>query len=172
MKKSLLLKAVALIVCAICIFSAAGCSADLPEPEIRNGEFDFCFTYTVGGEEKTLDGTYVCEFVKTEKVLDGISREWNGYIKGHEADNVYELAVLDDGTVFVDLDLDPKFFMSDPFYKSNANTDEPKPEPVMYLVYSDPALIAENGESTTDLSAYDIEFDSFVYDKPVENIFE
>lgn len=136
-------------------------------PEIKQGEFDFKLTYEVDGEIKTIEGTYVCEFEKVEYYLDGISRQWNGYIKGHDKTTAYALKTTDEGVIKVDLDLSPKFFMSDPHYKSNENTDEPRPEPFLYI-----AEVEENSEYEYMGNLYegdDVKIISFEYDEPIEN---
>ena len=56
--------------------------------------------------------------------------------------------------------------MADPHYKSNANTDEPKPEPYLYIT------AAENPEYEYKFNYYegdDVKIISLKYDSPIEN---
>lgn len=134
-------------------------------PEIKEGEFDFVLTYEIDGEIETIEGTYVCKFEKIEYFLDGVNRKWSGYIKGHEYSDMYALKTTDEGIIKVNLDISPEFFMSDPHYKSNENTDYPKPEPYLYIV-------AEESENEYLLDLYegdDVKIISFEYDPPIEN---
>ena len=135
-------------------------------PVIREGEFDFVLTYEVDGEIDTIEGTYVCKFDKVEYYLDGISRQWIGYINGHEDSTAYALKTTDIGVIKVELDICPEFFMSDPHYKSNVNTDERKPEPYLYISTSDDAETEYKGNLYED---DDVKIINFKYDKPVKN---
>lgn len=156
----------------MCLCAAAGCNAGIPVPSVKEGEFNFSVTYQANGKTETIQGTYVCEFVKAEKVIDGINREWKGCIKGHEESDEYLIATVEDGSIFLDPDLSPEYFMADPFYKSNKNTDAPAPEPVLFIRYTDPDKIEQFGEGSSDVSAYDVKIISFEYDKPIENTYE
>lgn len=166
--------AVVLIVALILFAQMFNLFEHVPMPEIRDGEFDFALTYEIDGEIKKIEGTYVCEFVKVTRAIDGIGRDWNGYIKGRDSANcVYDLKTTDEGTVKLDLDLNPQFFMSDPLYKSLENTDDPKPEPDIYVESADSY---DNGETaysaTSDYLADNIKIISFEYDEPIENIYK
>lgn len=134
-------------------------------PVIKEGEFDFALTYEIDGEIKTIEGTYVCKFEKIEYYLDGVSRHWNGYIKGHEHSDMYALKTTDEGIIKVNLDISPEFFMDDPFYKSNENTDNPKPEPYLYIVTEE----SENEYLGNLYEGDDVKIISFEYDPPIEN---
>ena len=139
------------------------------KPEIKEGEFDFVLTCEVDGKVDTIEGIYVCKFEKVEYYLDGISRQWTGYIKGHENSTTYPLKTTDEGVIKVDLDICSEFFMSDPFYKSNINSDECKPEPYLYIG------TAEDDENEYKYNFYegdDVKIISFEYDEPIENIYK
>ena len=139
------------------------------KPEIKEGEFDFILTYEVDGKIETIEGTYVCKFEKVEYYLDGIDREWSGYIKGHENSTIYALKTTDEGVIKVELDVCPEFFMSDPFYKSNINADERKPEPYLYI-----GSIGDD-EYEYKLNSYegdDVKIISFEYDEPIKNTYK
>lgn len=149
----------------IAFFSMLGFISAPTTPEIKEGEFDFVLTYEIDGEIEAIEGTYVCKFEKIEYFLDGMNRKWSGYIKGHEHSDMYALKTTDEGIIKVNLDISPEFFMSDPHYKSNENTDYPKPEPYLYIV-------AEESENEYLWNLYegdDVKIISFEYDPPIEN---
>lgn len=157
-----------IIAAIISFFCMLGYIGTPTTPVVKEGEFDFALTYEIDGEIKTIEGTYVCKFEKVEYFLDGINRKWTGYIKGHEHSDMYALKTTDEGIIKVNPDLSPKFFMSDPHYKSSENTDYPKPEPYLYIV-------AEESENEYLLNRYegdDVKIISFEYDPPIENTFK
>ena len=155
-------KIISSIIAFFCMLSFIGTPKT---PVIKEGEFDFVLTYEIDGETETIEGIYVCKFEKIEYFPDGMNRVWSGYIKGHEHSDTYALKTTDEDIIKVNPDLSPEFFMSDPFYKSNENTDRPKPEPYLYVV-------AEEGENEYLGNLYegdDVKIISLVYDEPVEN---
>lgn len=95
-----------------------------------------------------------------------LSRQWIGYINGHEDSTDYDLKSTDKGVIKVELDICPEFFMSDPHYKSNVNTDERKPEPYLYISTSDDAETEYKGNL---YEGDDVKIIKFKYGKPVEN---
>ena len=139
----------------------------------KEGEFDFVLTYELDGEEKKIDGTYVCEFDGVSRAIDGVSRDWTGYIKDHDNFTEYEIKTTEEGTIKIELDISPEFFMSDPNYKLSENTDDPKPEPFVYITSGDPTIEDPANEVTFDLyKGDDVKIISFEYDEPVENIYK
>lgn len=145
----------------------------VPEPEITSGEFDFSLTYELEGKTETIEGTYVCKYKGVTKAIDGVGRDWEGYIEGHEEGSTYEIAKTEDGTVYIDLDLFADFFMSDPFFRANDNENEKKPSPSVYIVYNESY---DNGETAYEASG---EFEnetfrivSFEYDEPIKNTYK
>ena len=138
------------------------------KPVIKEGEFDFVLTYEVDGKIDTIEGTYVCKFEKVEYFLDGISRKWNGYIKGHENFTSYALKTTDEGVIKVELDICPEFFMSDPHYKSNINSDDRKPKPYLFIT---PVEYDENEYKGNWYEGDDVKIISFEYDPPIENAY-
>ncbi len=145
-----------------------GAFMTVPKPEVKEGEFDFALTYEVDGEIKKIEGTYVCKFKGVSRALDGVGRDWTGYIKDHGDFTDYELKTTDDGTIKVDLDICADFFMSDPNYQNMKNSDDPKPEPYIYITTGDPA-----NEATFNLyEGDDVKIISFEYEPPVENTYK
>lgn len=163
---------IGLVVSALIAGAFTGAFITVPKPEIKEGEFDFALTYELDGETKKLEGTYVCKFEGVSRALDGVGRDWTGYIKDHDDFTDYELKTTDEGTIKVNLDICSEFFMADPFYKINANTDDPKPEPYVYITSGDPSLEDPANEVTFNLyEGDDVKIISFEYDPPVENIY-
>ena len=159
-----------LTVSALIAASFTGVFLGVPKPEIREGELDFALTYEVDGEIKNIEGTYVCKFDGISRNIDGVGRKWIGYIKDHDDFTDYEIKKTDDGTIKINLDISSQFFMSDPFYKLSGNTDDPKPEPYIYITSGDPSI--EDPANETFFSLYegdDVKIISFVYDEPIEN---
>lgn len=153
-----------LISMILSIFAMLGFWGSETKPEIKEGEFDFILTYELDGDIGTIEGTYVCKFEKVEYYLDGISRQWTGYIKGHEESTSYVLKTSDEGVIKVDLDICADFFMSDPNYQNMKSSDDPKPEPFVYITADD--LHYDNYEGD------DVRIISFEYDAPIENIYK
>ena len=153
-----------LVVSALIVGSFTGAFLTIPKPEVKEGEFDFALTYEVDGETKVIEGTYVCEFEGVSKALDGIGRDWNGYIKGHDGFTDYEIKTTDKGIIMVGLDICPEFFMSDPDYYIMSGKD--KPEPYLYI---------KSGETSNevffDYTDDDVKIISFEYDQPIENTY-
>ena len=161
------------LVSALIVGAFNGAFLTVPKPEIREGEFDFALTYEVDGETKVIEGTYVCEFDGISRNIDGKGRRWIGYIKDHDYFTCYEIKTTDEGVINVDLDISSEFFMSDPLYKLSKNTDDPKPEPYLYVTSA-----SETNEDTTNeiiFSPYegdDVKIISFEYDEPIENTYK
>ena len=167
-KITFLVIAVGLIVAALIATYFTSVFADIPKPEIKEGEFDFALTYEVDGERKKIEGTYVCKYKGVSKNIDGVGRKWKGYIKDHDDFTDYEIKTTDEGTIKIDLDISSAFFMSDPIYQLTGNTDNPKPEPYIYIVSGDPA---KDGT----IKAYegdDVKIISLEYDPPIENTYK
>lgn len=177
MKKKILIK-IAVIVCVVAgLFFAVGFMFGffdhIDRPEIKNGEFNFSLTYEIDGKTETIEGTYVCKFEGVHRAIDGMSRQWTGYIRNHDDSTDYEIKTTHDGVIKVDLDICSEFFMSDPFYKSNANTDDPKPEPYLYITsggstVEDPSNEVLFGYYEGD----DVKIISFEYDPPIKNVYK
>ena len=157
-----------LLVSALIAGAFTGAFVSVPKPEIKDGEFDFALTYEVDGETKKIEGTYVCKFDGISRQLDGVGRKWIGYIKDHDESTNYDIKTTDEGTIKVDLDICADFFMSDPNYPNMKSSDDPKPEPYVYITSGDDSA----NEVTFNLyEGEDVKIISFEYDPPVENIY-
>ena len=159
-----------LVVAALIVGSFTGAFITVPKPEIKEGEFDFALTYEVDGETKVIDGTYVCKFDGINRAIDGVARNWIGYIKDHDYFVDYEIKTTDEGTIKVNLDICSQFFMSDPSYKVIKSSDDPKPEPYLYITSGDED--AANEVSYSNYEGDDVKIISFEYDPPIENIYK
>ena len=162
-----------LIVSGLIAGAFTGAFVSVPKPEVKEGEFDFSLTYEVDGKTEKIEGTYVCKFEGTSRALDGVGRDWKGYIKDHDYSTDYEVKTTDKGTIMLNLDICAQFFMSDPFYKSNANTDDPKPEPYFYITSDNGSSEEETKEVFFDYyEGKDVKIISFEYDPPIENTYK
>ena len=162
-----------LVVAALIVASFLGAFTTVPKPEIKEGEFDFALTYEVDGETKIIEGTYVCKFDRVSRNIDGVGRKWIGYIKDHDDSIDYEIKKTDDGTIKINLDIYSQFFMSDPIYKLSGNTDDPKPEPYIYITSGDASAEDPANEVTFNLyEGDDVKIISFEYDEPIENTYK
>ena len=142
----------------------------IPKPEVKEGEFDFALTYEVDGEEKMIEGTYVCKFDGTSRNLDGVSRDWTGYIKDHDNFTEYEIKTTDNGVIMVSLDIRPEFFMSDPDYIDNYDI---VPEPYLFITSGDPTIEEPTNEVFFDYyNGDDVKITNFEYDEPIENTYK
>lgn len=159
---------VAFIAAAVMLASIHGAFKTVAKPEIKEGEFDFALTYEVDGENKVIEGTYVCEFDGTNRAIDGVGRRWNGYIKDHDDFTNYEIKKTDDGVIKIDLNICSEFFMSDPQYQMIVSSEQTKPEPYIYITSGDPA----NEVSFALYEGDDVKIISFEYDEPIENIYK
>ena len=162
-----------LLVSALIAASFTGVFTRVPRPEIKEGEFDFALTYELDGETKKIEGTYVCKFEGTSRAIDGVGRHWEGYIKDHSDSTDYEIKTTDEGVIKVDLDICADFFMSDPNYQNMKSSDDPKPEPYVYITSGDDSI--EDPANEVSFSLYegdDVKIISFEYDQPIENTYK
>lgn len=158
---------------ALVAASFTGVFVRIPKPEIKEGEFDFNLTYELDGEAKNIEGTYVCKFKGTSRAIDGVGRDWKGYIKDHEDSTDYEIKTTDEGVIKIDLDICADFFMSDPNYPNMKSSDDPKPEPYVYITSGDPSIEDPANEVTFNLyEGDDVKIISFEYDEPIENTYK
>ena len=146
-----------------------GIFISIPKPEVKEGEFDFALTYVVDGEEKMIEGTYVCKFDGVSRNLDGVSRDWTAYIKDHDNFTEYEVKTTENGVIMVSLDIRPEFFMSDPDYIDSYDI---VPEPYLFITSGDPTIEDPTNEVSFDYyEGDDVKIISFEYDEPIENTY-
>ena len=135
----------------------------------------FSATYEVDGKTEVIEGVYVCEYEGINRQLDGIALQWNGYIKGHEDSDEYEIKTTDEGVIMLDLNLDPRYFMADSSYSNLFNSEEEaKPEAELYITsssMSDEESVA-NEISFGSYEGEDVKLISFEYDRPIANTYK
>lgn len=148
-----------------------------PEPSVKEGRFNFSVTYEVGGEEKTISSVYVCKYVESTLWLDGWGITWESYIEDTEIatlppennENLIIVETNDDGTIYLDLKLNPGYFMSQP------GEGHRKSEPYMYIDYKE-SVWEEKGtygsEDLEVLATYGVQIISYEYDAPIENSYD
>lgn len=155
----------------------AGCGKGL-NPSVKEGRFNFSVTYEVDGEQETVSDVFVCEFVEIIFALDGSYIEWNSRVEDSELANRLEenrgyllLKTCDDGSIYLDFNLSPKYFMSDPNY-GNANLGI---SPRLFIEYNETKgeeLGVWWSEDATVLESYGVKVISYSYDAPIENTYK
>ena len=124
-----LLTCIVLIVFLVSMFTAC---QKAPDPTVKEGKFDFSVTYEVDGVEMTVSSVYVCEFEEAGWGLGGWYINWKQYIEDSELANrlgetrgYLLLKTIDDGEIYLDFNLSAKYFLADPRFDYNYDTDEP-----------------------------------------------
>jgi hypothetical protein len=180
MKNKRLLACVALVVALGSTFTAC---QKAPDPVVKEGRFDFSVTYEVDGAVETVSSVYVCGLEETGWHLDGWYIHWNEYIEDSELANRMEetrgyllLKTVDDGEIYLDLNLSAKRFMADPHVDDDYDTDEPVAvSPRLFIEYSE-AKYDEIGESYSEdtevLEGYGVKIIEYDYDLPIENTYK
>jgi hypothetical protein len=180
MKMKKLLATLALVLAVSSTFAAC---EKAPDPTVKAGRFEFSVTYEVNGEQETVSSVYVCEFKKSGWGIDGWYIDWNEYIEDTALSNRLEktrgyllLKSMDDGEIYLDLNLSARYFMADPRFDDNYDTDEPiAVAPRLFLEYS-ATKYEEIGisysEDATVLESYGVKVISYEYDAPIENFYK
>ena len=145
-----------------------GCGLTVPRPEIKSGEFEFSVTYEWNGETKTISGVYVCEYNGTDWALDGgYHREWKGYIKGGESQEMIEIGTTaDSGKVNLNLAFYPEYFMNDPL-----TGGKEAPIPWLSVTHVDGEGMSIQNEAEIIEETYGAKIVSYEYDAPITNEF-
>ena len=161
------------ILCVLLLVLTLGCMTvscglTVPRPEIKEGEFHFTVTYEYNGETKTVSGVYVCAYNGVDWSLDGgAHREWVGYIKGDELEEVIELGTTASGDkIELNFAFYPEYFMGDPV---TGGREAPLPW-ISVRVESDEGLYFEN-DAALIAEAYGAKIIRYEYDEPIENTF-
>ena len=163
MKKSLCLF-LALLLLSLCL---TGCGVTVPEPDIKEGEFDVSVTYEVNGEVKTLDLVYICEYDGVDLTLDGTSyRAWNGHFDGYEEGALIEVSEVEGGKIALFFLIYPEYFMGEPDYA----TDFYPHVLTNYIYYEDGVEMIEDDQELI-AESYGVKIIGCEYDTPIENEF-
>ena len=161
------------IICAILLMIAfvstlTSCDLTVPRPEIKEGEFNFTVTYEFNGEIQTVSGVYVCEYSGIDCALDGENhREWNGYIKDGNSEEIIVIDTADDGGIVeLNLRFEPGRFMGDSYYEG-----EKAFEPwITVRIENEEGLSFEN-DADLIAEVYGARIISYECDDPIENSF-
>ena len=156
---------------------ATGCIYHETSPRIKEGKFHFSVTYEMDGEVETLAGVYVAKFVKIGHTHDCAYRVWDGYVETNELRTRLEedctfmvLKTTEDGTIYLDFNLYPQYFLAEPGYEQLKGN-----EPDLYINYND-AVVEEKliyrDYDPAVLESYGVKVISYQYDEPIENIYE
>jgi hypothetical protein len=155
-----------------------GCVGNAPDPQIKEGRFDFSIVYEIDGEVTTLSSVYVCEFVESGWLMGGWYIDWNAYVEDAEIEALFHdesyyggimIGNNEDGTIYLDLCLDPGYFMSEP------GGEDRKHEPYLFIMYTEEAAERIGTYGDTDvaiLESYGAKLISYEYASPIENIYE
>ena len=160
----------------ICLFIAlllfslglTSCGLTMPRPEVKGGQFDVSVTYEVGGETKTLDLVYVCDYEGVKMSLEETRyRAWNGHFEGYEDGDAIEVSKTDDGSrIVLSFLIYAEYFMGEPestdFYPE-ARIERIYFEDGIEMIDYDEELIAED---------YGVRILGIKYDEPIKNTFD
>ena len=157
-----------LIVLLLFSLGVTSCGLTMPRPEVKEGQFDVSVTYEVGGETKTLDLVYVCEYDGVKMALEGTRyRAWNGHFEGYEYGDVIDIFEADDGSrIVLSLLIYAEYFMGDPDYVDfypQAKTERIYFEDGIEMIDYDQELITED---------YGVRIIGIDFDEPIKNTFD
>ena len=161
MKKSIIILLVLIIT-----FGCSSCQ-NVPEPQVKEGEFPFEIVYEIDGEIITVNDVYVCEFDGfdwNEGV--GKHRKWKGYIKSSGTE---ELILLEDEDLKFAVSVgSAEYYMSDPTCQSSENT------PSIYYIKPNEFGGITSGSSGIEplLEQYKLKLISWKFSDPIQNSFE
>ena len=163
------MKKIICLLIALLLFSLGltSCGLTMPRPEVKDGQFDVSVTYEVGGETKTLDLVYVCDYDGVKMSLEGTRyRSWNGHFEGYEDGDVIEVSKNDDGSSIVfNFLIYAEYFMGEPDYVDfypEAKTERIYFEDGIEMIDYDEELITEE---------YGVRIISINYEEPIKNTF-
>ena len=158
----------------IILINLSGCYYKETKPKIKSGEFKFSVTYEFDGKVETLEGIYVCKFVRIDYDVYIPYRVWDGKIEPKELrgrlveDTTFMLiGTTSDGDIYLDFNLYPQYFLSAPGseeLKGNA--------PDLYILYNDEVAEEKLVYREYDpeiLKNYGAKIINYKYDEPIEN---
>jgi hypothetical protein len=159
-------KIVAVLIALITVLSFSGCQ-NVPEPQIKEGEFPFEIVYEIDGKIITINDVYICEFDGfdwNEGV--GKHRKWKGYIK---SSGEKELILLEDGDLKFAVNIgSPDYYMNDPNCSYSENT------PSIYYIMPNEFGGTSSGVLDIEplLEQYKLKIVSWEFSEPIQNSFE
>ena len=149
----------------------SGCALKkMPVPSVKEGRFNFSFTYEINGEEETYSGVYVCKYDGAYASAFGLGTgvDWIGYVENVGEEPEIAIHTNDDGVIYVGIWFYPGYFMADPNYR-----DYSEPSANLFIVYhsDDPDDITISSDLDF-MAEYGVRLISYTYDKPIENSYE
>ena len=159
-------KIVSILIALITLLSFSGCQ-NVPEPQIKEGEFPFEIVYEIDGKIITINDVYICEFDGfdwNEGV--GKHRKWNGYIK---SSGEKELILLEDGDLKIAVSIgSPEYYMNDPDCSYSENT------PSIYCIMPNEIEGTSSGALDIEplLEQYKLKLVSWEFSEPLQNSFK
>ena len=160
-------KTICLLMALLLLLGLTSCGAAVLRPEVKEGEFDVSVTYEVGGEAKTLDLVYVCEYDGVKMTLEGTRyRAWNGHFEGYEDGEVIDILEADDGSRMVlSFLIYAEYFMGEPdcvdFY----------PEVSIERIYFEDGIEMIDYDEELIAKDFGVRIVSIDYDDPIKNTF-
>ena len=157
----------ALLLAGMFLCMLIGCGSTMPEPEVKEGEFDVTITYEVNGEVKTLDLVYVCKYDRVAWTLEGTRyRAWNGNFVGYDDGEVIPVLETEGGKVALSVLIYPEYFMGEPDY-----IDDFAPVVLTnYIYYEDGnEMIIDDRELIAE--EYGVKVIGCEHSKPIKNSF-
>ena len=150
------------------LLSLTSCGAAVLRPGVKDGAFNVSVTYEAGGENKTLDLVYVCEYDGVKMTLEGTRyRAWNGHFEGCEDGEVIDIFQTDDGSrIVLSFLIYAEYFMGEPDYIDfypEVKTERIYFEDGIEMIDYDEELITED---------YGVRIISIDYDEPIKNTFD
>ena len=162
-------KLLSLLLAALLLSLAlTSCGLTVPAPAVKEGEFNFTVTYEINGATQTVSGVYACKYNGTHWALDGgTHRDWIGYIKGGEVEEMIEIGTAADGSkIELNLAFYPEYFMGDPL---TGGKEIPAPWISVRVEDSEGLYFENNADYIAE--TYGARIVSYEYAAPIENSF-
>lgn len=161
-------KILAIFIITILMLITSGCVVNVTVPEVKEGRFDFSVTYEVDGEEHTYYGVYICKYEGINVSLYGTSRMWDGYIEDAEYGTTVIVKTIEDVVIYINLRLNPEYFMADPDYF------EETPIPTLFIecIDTETGEVFFLGDESEIFENYGIKLIGYNYPDPIENSYK
>ena len=156
---------IVLLLFSLCLTS---CGLTMPRPEVKEGQFDVSVTYEMGGETKTLDLVYVCDYDGVKMSLEGTRyRAWNGHFEGYEDGDVIEVSKTDDGSRIV-----LSFLIYAEYFMGESDFVDFYPEAKTERIYFEDGIEMIDYDEELIEKDFGVRIISINYDEPIKNTFD